>query len=159
MSKKEDTAGIIADLMAPFLESSGLEIYRTEFKKEGPAWVLRVVLDKPADADPEYVSITECEEATRFLSDRLDETDFTDRSYNLEVCSPGLDRELIKDSDFTRFAGREVEVKTYEQIDGSKEHTGTLISKENGEVSIETESGKLVIPAEKISRINLTVIF
>lgn len=159
MAKKGDTAGIIADLMAPFLESSGLELYKTEYKKEGPAWVLRVVLDKPADADTEYVSITECEEATRYLSDRLDETDFSDRSYNLEVCSPGLDRELIKDSDFERFAGREVEVKTYEQINGSKEHTGTLISKENGAVSIETEDGKLVIPAEKISRINLAVIF
>ena len=82
-----------------------------------------------------------------------------DRSYSLEVCSAGLDRELIKDKDYVRFAGRAVEVKTYEQIGGSKFHEGTLIGKEGGVVSIETAAGVVSIPEDKISKINLAVIF
>lgn len=156
---KEDVSGRVSKLLGPYLEENGLELYRLEYKKEGPGWVLRVYLDKPADAEEEYVSIDECEAATRYLSDLLDEQDFIDRSYNLEVSSPGLDRELIKDTDYTRFAGREVEVRTYGQINGSKDHAGTLVGKEDGIVTIETGAGRLEIPAEKISKINLAVVF
>ena len=89
----------------------------------------------------------------------LDREDFIDGSYNLEVCSPGLDRELIKDEDFMRFAGRQVEVRTYEKICGSREHEGTLIGKKDGIVTIVTGEGELGIPADRISKINLAVVF
>ena len=89
----------------------------------------------------------------------LDKEDFIDRSYSLEVGSAGLDRELIKESDYERFAGRAVEVKTYEQINGSKEHEGTLKGKADGIVTIVTDDGELGIPADKISKINLAVVF
>jgi ribosome maturation factor RimP len=156
---KFDVAGRVSEILQPFLDENGLDLYRLEYKKEGPAWVLRVYLDKPADSDSEYVSIEECEAVTGFLSDALDREDFIDRSYNLEVSSPGLDRELIKDSDYVRFAGRAVEVRTYEQINGSREHAGTLEGKADGVVTITTEDGQLDIPADKISKINLAVIF
>ena len=156
---KEDVSKRVSELLSPYLEERSLDIYRIEYKKEGRDWVLRVYLDKPADADTEYVSIEECEDATRFLSDLLDRDDFIDRSYNLEVSSPGLDRELIKDSDYERFRGRAVEVKTYEQINGSKEHEGELLGKENGIVRIEEDGNVLEIPADRISKINLAVVF
>ena len=156
---KEDVSARVSGLLGPYLAEHGLDLYRIEYKKEGPDWVLRVYLDKPADAGTEYVSIEECEEANRFLSEALDREDFIARSYNLEVCSPGLDRELVRDEDYTRFAGRQVEVKTYEKICGSREHEGILAGKKDGTVTIETESGKLEIPADKISRINLAVVF
>ena len=156
---KEDAAGKVSRLLAPYLEEKNLELYRAEYKKEGKEWVLRVFLDKPADSESEYVSIEECEDVTRWLSDILDKEDFIDRSYNLEVSSPGLDRELIKESDYQRFKGRIVEVKTYEQINGSKEHEGILLGKEDGVVIIDEDGETLDIPAEKISKINLAVVF
>ena len=156
---KEDIGAKVTEMLMPFLSENGLDIYKVEYKKEGPSWVLRVCLDKPADAESEYVSIDECEEATRYLSDKLDELDFIDRSYSLEVGSPGLDRELLKDSDYIRFAGRPVEVRTYEQICGSREHSGTLVGKADGTVTIDTDDGSLEIPADKISKINLAVVF
>jgi ribosome maturation factor RimP len=149
----------IEELLRPFLSEHELDIYRIVYKKEGSGWVLRVILDKPQDAETEYVSIDECEETTRYLSDLLDENDIIDRSYNLEVCSPGLDRELISDLDFTRFAGRPVEVRTYGQIDGSKFFEGVLAGKSDGIVTINTDSGTLEIPEKKISKINLAVVF
>ena len=156
---KEDISAKVKEMLMPFLEENGLDIYKVEYKKEGPAWVLRVCLDKPADAESEYVSIDDCEKVNVWLSEALDRNDIIDRSYNLEVSSAGLDRELLKDSDYVRFAGRAVEVRTYEQINGSKSHEGVLKGKENGVVAIETGSGELAIPADKIAKINLAVVF
>jgi ribosome maturation factor RimP len=156
---REDAGKKVSELLAPYLEKNDLDLYRVEYKKEGKDWVLRVYLDKPVDADTEYVSIEECEDVTRWLSDILDKEDLIDRSYNLEVSSPGLDRELINESDFERFKGRLVEVRTYEQINGSKEHEGELLGKEDGIVKISEGNVTLEIPADKISKINLAVVF
>ncbi len=156
---KEDISAKVTEMLMPFLEENGLDIYKVEYKKEGPSWVLRVCLDKPADAESEYVSIDECEKVNVWLSDALDDNDIIGRSYNLEVSSAGLDRELLRESDYVRFAGRAVEVKTYEQINGSKSHEGVLTGKENGIVKIDTGAGELEIPADKIAKINLAVVF
>lgn len=156
---KDDTVSRVSTILEPYLAENSLDIYKIEYKKEGKEWFLRVYLDKISDSEDGYVSIEECEEASRFLSDALDSEDFIDRSYSLEVCSPGLDRELIKDSDFVRFAGKTVEVKTYQQVEGSKEHEGVLIGKEDGIVKIESDNGELAIAEDKISKINLAVIF
>ena len=156
---REDIAAKVKALLEEYTKDRELEIYNVIYKKEGPDWVLRVFLDKPMGAENEYVSIEECEDATRYLSDKLDELDFIDRSYNLEVSSPGLDRELIHESDYVRFAGREVEVRTYQQIEGSKNFEGTLVSKADGIVTIEVGGKRLEIPADKISKINLAIVF
>ena len=156
---REDIPAKVTSLLKEFTEGRELEIYNVIYKKEGPGWVLRVFLDKPMDAENEYVSIEECEEVTRYLSDKLDDLDFIDRSYNLEVSSPGLDRELIHESDFVRFAGREVEVKTYQQIEGSKNFEGTLVAKQDDIVIIDVGGKRLEIPADKISKINLAIVF
>lgn len=154
-----DISARVAEMLEGYLADRELEIYRIIYKKEGPEWVLRVFLDKPEEAETEYVSIEECEDVTRYLSDRLDEADLIDRSYNLEVSSPGLDRELISDRDFVRFAGREVEVKTYEAINGSKFLTGVLAGKNGDIVTIEAGGKSIDIPAGRISKINLAVVF
>ena len=156
---KDDICRKVTGILMPFLSENGLDIYKVEYKKEGPVWVLRVCLDKPADAESEYVSIDDCEKVNVWLSDELDRNDIIGRSYNLEVSSAGLDRELLKDSDYVRFAGRAVEVKTYEQINGSKLHEGVLRGKEDGIVMIDTGAGELAIPADKIAKINLAVVF
>ena len=156
---REDIPAKVTSMLEEFTEGRELEIYNVIYKKEGPGWVLRVFLDKPMGAESEYVSIEECEEVTRYLSDKLDELDFIDRSYNLEVSSPGFDRELIRESDFVRFAGREVEVKTYQQIEGSKNFEGTLVAKQDDIVIIDVGGKRLEIPADKISKINLAIVF
>ena len=156
---KEDISAKVTALLEEYTEGRELGIYKVVYKKEGPDWVLRVFLDKPMGAESEYVSIEECEEATRYLSEKLDELDIIDRSYNLEVSSPGLDRELIHESDFVRFAGREVEVKTYQQIEGSKNFSGTLVTRQDDTVIIDVGGKKLEIPSDKISKINLAIVF
>lgn len=156
---KEYISKKVTELLSEFCEGKELEVYRVQYKKEGPDWKLKVFLDKPADAETEYVDINECEAATRFLGDKLDELDLIERAYTLEVSSPGLDRELIKDSDFDRFAGREVEVKLFTAIEGSKNHEGTLIGLKDGIVTISVNGSEIELPKDKISKINLAVVF
>lgn len=156
---KNDIPAKVTGILDEYLADKELEIYRIVYKKEGPDWVLRVFLDKTMDAENEYVSIEECEDVTRFLSDKLDEMDFIDRAYNLEVSSPGLDRELIRESDYVRFAGRQVEVKTYEPIGGRKYIEGILAGRDGDIVKIDADGQMLEIPVQKISKINLAVVF
>lgn len=159
MAKKEEIINKVEELLKEPLAEKELEIYRTEYRKEGPDQVLRVFLDKTEGSETEYVSIEECEYVTRFLSDELDKADLIDKKYNLEVSSPGLDRELIRESDFTRFSGRAVEVKLYEAINGSKQIEGELLGKENGVISIDVDGSTVEIPESKVAKINLAVIF
>ncbi len=156
---KDEILSRIEEILQDYLADKDLEIYQIQYKKEGPDWKLKLVLDKTENAEAEYVNIEECEAVSRFLSDKLDEEDIIDRAYLLEVSSPGLDRELIKDSDFTRFAGRPVELKLYEAIDGNKKLEGNLIGKDGDLVKLEIDGQTKEIPAKKISKINLAVIF
>lgn len=166
---KEDISVRVSGLLEEYLGSEEmkdrqLDLYRVQYKKEGKDWILRVFIEKNENAEDEYVSIDECELVTRYLSEKLDTLDFIDRSYNLEVSSPGLDRELIKESDYTRFAGRLVEVKTYQAVSVSgnnvKNFEGILEGKFNDDVVISvSDDEKITIPQDKISKINLAVVF
>lgn len=83
--------------------------------------------------------IDDCEVVSRELSDILDEKDYIDEAYILEVSSPGLGRPLKKEKDFERSLGEEVEVRTYRAIDKQKEFIGILKDYDKDTVTIEYE--------------------
>ena len=78
-----------------------------EFVKEAGTWYLRAYIDKPGG-----ITIDDCELISRALSDRLDEKNFIEESYILEVSSPGLGRPLRKEKDFIRSQGESVDRKS-----------------------------------------------
>ena len=78
----------------PIVETKGFELVDVEWVKEGANWYLRAYIDKP-----DGVNIGDCEAVSRALSDKLDEADFIEDAYILEVSSPGLGRPLKKDKD------------------------------------------------------------
>lgn len=161
MAKKK-IQNSVEEMLAEYLPAHDLELFSTEYVKEGKQRVLRVYIDKPPaeDGSDRYVGVEECEAVSRYLSDRLDETDILDENYNLEVSSPGLDRPLIHDSDYTRYAGRPVDVKLYRARDGRKQFEAELIGlTDDGAVRLRDESGEFDIPREEISTIRLAVIF
>ena len=161
MAKKK-IRDIVAEMLTEYLPSHDLDLFNVEYVKEGKQKYLRVYLDKLPEEDgtERYVSVEECEEVSRWLSDALDEKDPLDEAYLLEVSSPGLDRPLIHDSDYTRFAGRLVDVGLYKAIEGQKQITAELIGRENGIVKLKDELGNIMeIPQEGISKIRLAVVF
>lgn len=159
MAKKKITE-MVQDLLEPFLSENGYELYNVEFVKEGRDWFLRVYADKAPDQEEEYISTDDCENISRFLSEKLDETDPIQQNYYLEVSSPGMDRTLIKEEHYRRFAGHAVEVKLYQPADGKKEIQGTLEGLENETVIVTDEKGKRwELPLDQVARTKLAVVF
>ncbi len=134
MSRKEQYEQRTEELLIPIVTELGIELVDVEYVKEGGTWYLRAYIDKPGG-----VNIDDCEQVSRKLSDLLDEEDYIEDSYVMEVSSPGLTRPLKKEKDFARSLGSKVEVKTYQAIDKEKEFTGILDGYDEGTVSIRME--------------------
>lgn len=129
--KKENTVQIAQRLAKPFAEQRGIELWDVRFEKEGSQWYLRYFIDKEGG-----VSIGDCEFLSRAVEKLLDETDPIDQSYILEVSSPGIERELVKDWHFERYTGFDVNVRLIRSVDGEKNFTGELLSKVGDEITI-----------------------
>ena len=123
MSKRETYEAKTEELLIPIVQKWGVEIYDVEYVKEGSDYYLRAYIDKP-----EGVSIIDCENVSRALSDALDKEDFIPDAYILEVSSPGLGRTLKKDKHLQKSIGQEVEIRLFKAIDKCKEFSGTLES-------------------------------
>lgn len=135
MSKIDDRVLEISDELA---EKMSFSVVDVEFKKEGQGKTLRVYIDKDGGVD-----LDDCEKFSRSLEEILDEEDFIEEAYSLEVSSPGLDRQLKKEREFLHYIGREVEVKLYKEQDGLKEFSGILKGFEEKIASIEV-SGEVI---------------
>lgn len=159
MAKKK-IGDLISEWMDEFGPKNGFELHRSEFVKEGNTWYLRVFVDKLADGEYGYVSSDDCETVSRFLSQKLDESDPIAQNYYLEVSSPGMDRPLISDKDYERFKGSMVEISLYKALDGKKNLVGELLSKQADAVYIKDDKGtEISLPLESIAKINLAVVF
>lgn len=151
---------LVEELLNPFLEENGLELYNIEFVKEAKEWFLRVYVDKLEGSEEEYISTDDCELVSRYLSERLDESDPIEQNYYLEVSSPGMDRVLLKEKDFIRYAGKQVEVNLYQAIEGKKMLTGELVGIiDENLVIIDEKSNRKEIPMNKVAKTKLAVIF
>ena len=141
-------------LLEPIASKNGVKIYDVEYVKEAGTYYLRCYIDKDGG-----VTIDDCEKVSRELSDALDADDFISDVYILEVSSPGLGRQLKKDRHYNNSIGQMIDIKLFEQIDGSKEYTGTLKSFDKDNLYIETEEGvKYSFERSKIAKTNLTMI-
>lgn len=140
MSKRETYEQKTEELVLPIITENEFELVDVEYVKEAGTWYLRVYIDKPKG-----ITIDDCELVSRRLSDLMDEKDFIEDAYILEVSSPGLGRPLKKDKDFNRSIGQDVEVKTYKAIDKVKDFAGCLKSFDEETVTITTDDGKDII--------------
>ncbi len=138
MSKRKSYEEKTEAILLPILEKNGFELWDVEYVKEGGTWYLRAYIDKPGG-----IMVDDCEIVSRELSDLLDEKDFIDEAYILEVSSPGLGRTLKKERDFEKSLGKEVEVRTYRMMEGKKEFRGILKGYDKDTVTIETDNAQM----------------
>lgn len=144
---------ITENLVLPIVEKEKIELVDIEYKKEGPNWYLRIYIDKPNG-----ITLDDCQKVSEQLSDKLDKEDPIKENYFLEISSPGLDRPLKKESDFTRFKGEMVEVKLYETLNGSKTIEGELLGLENNNIKVNVDNvGLMEIPRDKVALTKLTI--
>ncbi len=91
MSKRDLYESMTEELVMPLIRQNQFELVDVEYVKEGSNWYLRVYIDKPGG-----INVDDCELISRALSDLLDEKDYIEDAYILEVSSPGLGRPLKK---------------------------------------------------------------
>lgn len=113
--------GTVWRLAEPLCRSEGMELVHVAYHREPGGRILRVYLDKPGG-----VTLDDCANISRQLSDLLDVGLETEAAYRLEVSSPGEQRPLGKLEDFERFRGSRAKVRSGQPIEGRKNFTGIL---------------------------------
>ena len=137
MSRREEYEQKAEELITPIVEANGFELVDVEYVKEAGNWYLRFYIDKEGG-----ITVDDCEAVSRIFSDKLDELDFIEDAYIMEVSSPGLGRPLKKEKDYVRSMGKEVEIRTYRPINKEKEFYGILSAYDESSVTITTEEQK-----------------
>ena len=138
----------VYSLIKETVESQGVKLWDVRFLKEGASWYLRVFIDKE-----DGISIDDCTNVSHAIDPIIDEADPIDKSYYLEVCSPGIERELTREFHYQYFIGEKIKVKLYKAIDGKKEFIGILKSADE-KIVLETEEKELDLEFKEISKAN-----
>ena len=150
------TAARVAALAEPILHGLGLRLVRVRVSGADGCTV-QVMAEKPDGT----MLIEDCEAASRALSPVFDADDPIDRAYRLEISSPGIDRPLVRRSDFERYAGHVVKVEMERPIDGRKRFRGVLAGVEGEAARIRNEDGKAEPPctdlATPLADVELTI--
>ena len=124
-------AARVAAVAAPVLQGMGYRLVRIKISGEAGCTV-QVMAERPDGT----MLIDDCEAVSRALSPVLDIADPIDRAYRLEISSPGIDRPLVRRSDFERYAGHLVKIEMAVAHQGRKRFRGTLGGVEGGAVRL-----------------------
>lgn len=128
---KKNTASVVWDIAKPIADSLGLILWDVKFLKEGTKWYLRITIDKEGG-----VTIDDCVNMHHAIDGPLDEADPIEQSYNLQVQSPGLERELTRDFHYEAYLGERIWVKLIKAFEGVRDYKGILTSYDNESVTI-----------------------
>jgi ribosome maturation factor RimP len=122
----------VAALVEPVLEDMGFRLVRVNVSKRDGGTV-QIMADRPEGAT---ITVDDCAEISRRVSPLLDLHDPLEGRYFLEVSSPGIDRILVRPSDFEDWAGYEARIELKETIDGRRRFRGIVEGYEDGEVRL-----------------------
>ena len=128
-------AAQIAAIAEPVLDELGFRLVRVVLSGRNGSTV-QIMAERPDG----MLTVEECAEISRRLSPVLDAHDPIEGQYHLEVSSPGIDRPLVRPSDFVAWAGHEARIELKDLLAGRKRFRGTLAGLEGEEVCIEVEA-------------------
>lgn len=139
----------VTEAVTPVAEELGYRLWDVEYVKEGARRVLRVTIDSD-----EGITIDDCERMHRAIDPVLDELDPIEDSYDLEVSSPGIERDLRTDAHIDASVGERVEVRFFAPVEGRKTVKGVLLGRdEAGAILVETDGGPRAFPRESVAKI------
>lgn len=126
-----------AALVEPVLESLGFRLVRVQITgRDGKT--VQIMAERPDGS----ISIDDCETISRQISPLLDVHEPVAGSYRLEISSPGIDRPLVRPSDFEDWSGYEAKVELRQPVDGRKRFRGIIEGFEEGEVRMNVDLGE-----------------
>jgi ribosome maturation factor RimP len=142
-------AARVAAIAGPVIAQLGYRLVRVRVSGSAGCTV-QIMAERPDGA----LAIEDCETVSRALSPVLDMTDPIEGSYRLEISSPGIDRPLVRRSDFDRYAGHVAHVEMLVPIDGRRRFRGELLGTEGEIVRLRPGDAGAEAPAEILLRID-----
>jgi ribosome maturation factor RimP len=146
-----DTAAI-ARLIEPAVKDMGLDLVRVAMIGGTSDPTLQVMAERP---DTRQLTIDDCADLSRAISEILDEADPIEEAYRLEVSSPGIDRPLTRRSDFADWTGHEARIKFAEPVDGARQVSGDIEGIDGDTIRIATPKGERLVDFANIASAKL----
>jgi ribosome maturation factor RimP len=142
----------VETVVLPAVQAHGLTLVDLEVRGNGRRTVVRIFVDKPGG-----VSISDCQQLSHEVGDLIDVSNLVQTSYDLEVSSPGLDRELRKDRELRWAIGRPVRIWMRELVDGRRDVAGRLAQFDADALTLVTPEGPRSVPRSLVSKARLEV--
>ena len=125
----------IASIVSPVLRGMGFRLVRVRLSGQNG-----LTLQIMAERDDGTMTVEDCEEVSRAVSPALDVADPVEKAYHLEVSSPGIDRPLVRKSDFSAWAGHQVKMETSVLVAERKRFKGRIAEAGESDVLIERDA-------------------
>ncbi len=151
MASKPNVVSVVRSLAEPVAEELGLRLWDVRFVKEGASWFLRIFIDKDGGVD-----INNCVDMTHAINPVLDEADPIEQSYCLEVCSPGLERDLTRDEHFEVMTGKKIKLRLIRPDENKqREFAGLLKGYEDGNITMDIDGEERTFIKKETSWVKL----
>ena len=149
MAGNKNIAATVREGITPTADALGYTLWDVEFLKEGARRILRVTID-----NEDGITIEDCEKMHRAIDPILDEIDPIEDAYDLEVSSPGIERDLRTSAHIDACVGERVEARFFAPFEGIKQLEGILLGREGEEsVCIKVNGEEKKIPKSAISKL------
>ena len=156
--QEEGLDAVVASVVAPVIEDMGFRLVRARMIDHN-GLTMQIMAERPDGT----MSVDECELLSKALSPVLDVEDPVAQAYNLELSSPGIDRPLVRRSDFETWAGHIAKIETAYLLDGRKRFRGHIVKPEGDGVLLRRDNAakgeerEVIIPFEAIASANLVL--
>lgn len=135
LTRESGVEARVASIVESVVVPAGFRLVRVRLTGLNGA-TLQIMVERPDGS----MSVDECEEISRLVSPALDVDDPIDKAYHLEISSPGIDRPLVRKSDFARWAGHQLKVETSVLVADKKRFKGRLASVSDDGIIVERET-------------------
>ena len=142
----EEKVARLEEIILPVLRDHGLTLVDVEWRGHGPRGILRVFIDKPGG-----VGIADCERLSREVGDVLEVEGLISEAYDLEVSSPGLDRELRKEREYRWAIGKRVRCRLTE----GRDLRGRLVDVTQEQIVVDADEGRIEVPRTEVRKARL----
>ena len=145
---------LVSKLIVPTVTEHNAELVDVEYIKAGKIWTLRVFIDKK-----QGVTVLDCQKLSREIEDLIEVHELISDPYTLEVSSPGLDRPLKKEADFLRNKDKQIQLKTYEPIEGRKKFSGIVLDVNDKILFLKNKDNCIELELANIAQAKLVIEF
>lgn len=157
MGRQDGQTTKVREVAEPVLNGLGYDLIASETTVEHGRKIVRLYIDR-LDPSQGAVGIEDCVAATKELSPVLDVADVMDGRYELEISSPGINRPLARKSDFEKFAGKKVAVRTFDKVGDRRNFLGVLLGIEGDEIRINVDGREHRVPLTEVMKAHLDVL-